>query len=230
MRASLQASSLTLILLAAAAGHAQDRFEMRIGALGAFPRGEFEDALDDEGYGLNLFFGYRGFGSPWTVGLDFDFTRYDKTSLDDPFPCCPFIEEAETTNNIILGHVAARWQPAWPEFSPYLEGLLGVKRFETKTSLFADDFDEAIETDRNLTDTALSYGLGAGVELPLSGPRGPNLKPRIALQAGARWLWGEEAEYALSNTTVLVGDQPFFETAQTRTNLFNAHLGVAFRF
>ncbi len=229
----MMSKSLPLILLAAALARpawTQDRFELSVDAIGGFPRGEFEDTLNDEGYGVNLYFGYNNGRSPWSIGLDLGFLRYGETSLDDPFGCCGFIDEIETSNNIYLGHAVARWQPRWPQFNPYLEGLLGVKRFETETSVFADDFTDAIDTDQNFSDSSVSYGLGAGFDLPLTGPAAPGRRAAIALQLGARWLWGETAEYVLEDTVGFIDAEPVFEVASSKTNMFDVRLGAAFRF
>lgn len=206
-----------------------DRVEWGLDFLGAFPKGDLEDNIEDDGLGFALYGGYRPPHSPFLVGLDLAFINYGSTSFKGPFrDCCRDLEEVETNNNIAMGHLFFRVQPGVGAIRPYFEGLVGVKSFFTTTTFREDDeFDS--DTDREFDDTSVSYGGGAGLALIL---RDGKLRsgPTVALNIGARYLFGGETEYVVEESVEIEGTRVSYDVVESDTDMFVARVGFSVRF
>ncbi len=222
-----------LFFLALAPAWAQSSWEWGLDVTGAFPQDELKDSLDDEGIGVDLYSGYHVPRSALVLGVELSFFNYGREYSDGPFfPCCDDdLERVETTNEILMGHLIFRLQPKRGAVRPYVQGMLGVKRFSTHTSFYEDDFDDPFDRYTNLKDSVFSYGLGSGLQITLKegvGRRGPF--GQIMLHLGGRYLLGAEAEYAIADSVEIDGTDVSFEVTESRTDLFQLQLGVNFRF
>ena len=200
-----------------------------ISVIVGFPQGEFEDTVDNVGVGLNFFAGL-GFGrSPIVIGLDAGFLVYGYERRREIFsPTIPDVRVGvETSNAIAMGHVVLRLQPPSGAVQPYLDGLFGMKYFFTETTVRDDDFfDEEIASTTNFDDAALSYGVGGGIDILLHQGRGK----AVMINAGARYLFGTEAEYLQEGAIERRNGRVFFSTDRSETNLLIAQLGITLKF
>lgn len=196
---------------------------------GAFPQGELKDNLVDEGAGVGLYAMRQFKNSPWYMGLDAVFVNYGDRKFDGPIDlCCSYVADDLTVkNNVNHFQLALRWQPAQLPLRPYLEGLAGIKQFTTTTRL-GDDFDDGFDAvDRETDDTTWSAGIGGGLLYSLRRPIGG---PGIALEFGARYLLGGEADYVREETVTFDGVQVGFQRDRSKTDLLTVKLGLQFRF
>ncbi|GAB5520709.1 MAG: hypothetical protein RhofKO_29600 [Rhodothermales bacterium] len=229
----------TLLLLAtcllSSTAIAQLRPQLDLNFATGMPQNEFNEALDAIGWGGNIFVGVGLGQSPMTVGAEFGFLVYGHEGREAPFSnTIPDVTvDVTTTNSMANGHFVLRLQPANGPVRPYVDGLVGFKYFSTTTSIEDQfDYDEPIASSTNFDDIALSYGVGGGVQVPLyTGPFGDDGSiGTVALNLGARFLWGGEAEY-LRRGAIERGDGSYtvFPTRST-TDLLIPQLGVSFHF
>ena len=120
-----------------------------------------------------------------------------------------------------------RLQPPSGPVQPYVDGLFGMKYFFTETSIHDDDFyDEEIASTTNFDDAALSYGVGGGLDIMLHQGRGA----AIMINAGARYLFGRQAEYLQEGSIERRNGQVFFTTDRSETDILMIQLGVTLKF
>lgn len=194
------------------------------------PQGEFESTVDNAGVGLNFFAGLGLGRTPIVIGLDGGFLVYGFERRHEPFSTTiPDVTvRVETSNAIAMGHVLMRLQPPSGAVQPYLDGLFGLKYFFTETTIKDDNFfeDEEIASTTNFDDAALSYGVGGGLDILLHRGRGP----AVLINAGARYLFGGEAEYLQEGSIERRNGQVFFATDRSRTDLLLLQLGITLKF
>jgi len=203
------------------------------------PVGEFDDNIDNLGYGANLFIGGMLRNTPITIGLDASFLVYGRSRDRVPFSGTvgPRVTvDVVTTNSIVQPHFVVRLQPPTGPVRPYLEGLIGFKYLFTETRVEDDRTTDRIASSRNFDDFAWSGGAGAGVDIRL----GQNTDARgrqqsFFLKLGVQYLRGQEAEYLAegdledtNNDGVLNEDE--LPIRRSRTNLIQPMLGVAVTF
>jgi opacity protein-like surface antigen len=119
-----------------------------------------------------------------------------------------------------------RAQPRTGPVRPYFDGLIGLKHLFTKTSISDLSDDETIASNTDLSDTALSYGFGGGLQIPLT--KGP--EARILLDTGVRYLRGARAEYLRKGSIREDNGLVFFDVLSSRTDVLTVQVGVIFRF
>lgn len=212
--------------------HAQVRPQGDLRFVVGFPQGEFEDNVDNVGFGLDGFFGIGLGRSPIVVGADLGFVVYGFERRSEPFSDnIPDVRvDVETSNSIFLGHLLLRVQPPSGTIQPYFDGLFGLKYFFTETSVEDDNGSDPIASTTNFDDAALSYGIGGGVEIQvLRGPGGKKLRA-LSINAGARYLLGSEAEYLQEGSIERRDGQVFFTVDRSETTMLLTHLGVTLKF
>ena len=222
-----------LILISLPLFSQTSRWEFDISAAAAFPRGEMKDLLDDDGFGIGLRLAHRLGHSPFLVGFDFNALRLESDEFDTydyVDGIIPAATELEVSSNVLMGHFSLRLQRPHGILRPYVEGLLGVKHFETEMKWFFEDGDfedEPFDTETVTDDTALSYGLGFGLNMDV---RRFGNGPGIALRAGCRYLQGSEAMYVVDDSVEFDGFAVEFLTAETETDMLSVDVGLTFRF
>ncbi|HWP44088.1 MAG TPA: hypothetical protein VNO14_12670 [Blastocatellia bacterium] len=135
------------------------------------PRGEFKQNIDNNGYGVGLQFTVGIGPGPLHLGIDFAHTTYGSESREVPLlPDVPEVTvDVRTSNNITLIHFLLRLQPTEGAVRPYIDGLIGFKYLDTRTSFESDIDDLPLASETNFSDTAFSYGAGGGVQVRLAG-------------------------------------------------------------
>jgi len=161
------------------------------------PQGDFTKITGDVGYGASGSLRLPLRQVPLQVGIDLGllFFEGDPTTLtSDTAPSTEAVVRYDT--NVFMGHFLARFQPWNGVFTPHIDGLVGFKylfsdaRIERR--LFPGEDITSVATDLN--DWALSYGLGAGVDIELLAGSRRVWFETLTLSAGARYLFGSEAE------------------------------------
>ncbi|MBO0727204.1 MAG: hypothetical protein J2P52_16485, partial [Blastocatellia bacterium] len=131
-----------------------------------------------------------------------------------------------TGNFIFLPHFVLRAQRRTGPIRPYVDGLIGLKFLWTETSIEDASGGEAIASDVNLSDTAFSYGIGGGLQIPLT--KGP--EPRVFLDTGVRYLRGGRAAYLRKGSIAVVNGSYVYDVFSSRTDVLTVQVGVAVRF
>jgi len=119
-----------------------------------------------------------------------------------------------------------RAQPRTGPVRPYFDGLIGLKHLFTKTSISDLSDDETIASSTDLSDTALSYGFGGGLQIQLT--KGP--EARILLDTGVRYLRGARAVYLKKGSIREENGVVVFDVLSSRTDVLAVQIGVTFRF
>ena len=197
-----------------------------------FPRGEFDRQVHNEGFGVNLY-GLAGVGrSPLHFGVDFSLLIYGHERRHEPFSLTiPDVTvDVVTDNNIFMGHLLLRLQPPVGPVRPYVDGLFGFKHFFTETRIKDDNlFDgPTLASSTNFNDTALSYGVGGGVQFRVH--RGRGRRGGVFLNLGMRYFFGGEASYLKKGAIVRDHGRVAFDVTRTETELLQTQLGVTVQF
>jgi len=229
----LTVAVLLLMAPAIRAQHLQASLNFLLGQ----PQNEFQDNVEDLGFGLGGNFGYHFGNSPIMVGAEIQYMIYGSQTRNVPFSeTIPDVTvEVETSNNILLFHALARLQSPTGRFRPYLDGLWGLNYFFTETSVRDEDaFEEEIASSTNQQDAAFSYGAGGGVMLQVYQSRKPETGgvklSEVLIDFRVRYLFGGEATYLKEGSITVENGQVAIAALRSRTDLLTYQLGVSFSF
>ncbi len=221
------------ILLTTAAARAQ-HLQASANFLLGQPQNEFQDNVENLGFGFGGNFGYHFGASPIMIGAEIQYMIYGSQTRDEPFSeTIPDVTvEVETSNNILLFHTLMRLQSPQGRVRPYIDGLLGLNYFFTETSVRDEDvFGEPIASSTNQQDAAFSYGAGGGVMFLVHRSEKPRFKlSEILIDFRVRYLFGGEATYLKEGSITVENGQVAIDALRSRTDLLTYQLGVAFAF
>lgn len=197
------------------------------------PRGEFEQAHPNNGYGVQVQAMLKNPDrfSPIGIGVDAGFLYYSSTTDYRPFSnTIPDVGvEVERMNAMANAHLVFQISPLMGNIRPYVEGYGGFSYYFTKTDINSDYDDETIFSQVNYDDFALSYGAGGGLKILLSDPDYESND--IFLDLKVRYLNGSEAEYLtkddveVSRSTGSVSYYP----RKSKTDMVTFSIGVEVR-
>lgn len=187
--------------------------------LSGFVATSFEPEGDMTGIGWRFALGV-GYGSiPITLGLDFQAAYFGEASSRDVLKVgsqALEIEKSRTDSALFLD-VFARLQPTFWPVRPFIEGVVGPKRFSTDYSL---SFVGGTGTVETTTDEDWTYTLGAGGGLDV------RVGVSTWLTAGVRHLLGGRASYSRA----VGGGRDGAVRYDTRTTMTTFSLGLVGRF
>lgn len=199
------------------------------------PQADFGRNIDRLGVGGGGYFLYRLPESPLYVGLSAGVQVYGYEAWTEVFsPTFPdIIVDARTRNYILHAHLMVRLQPGG-DFRPFVEGLFGLNHLWTETSLYDEGgFDNGeFASSVNFSDTALSYGAGAGIQLTVLQVRRRSGERTFAMdvELGARYINGGRAEYLRKGSITREAGEIFYDVLESATSLLSARAGLCFRF
>ena len=228
-------------------------FSGEIAIIGQLPQGEFKEEGVPTGIGFDIngmYYPVKELG----FGLNLGGSIYGYSERKIPFNYYTDLVTIteKTSNNIAHGHIFFRIMPFQGNITPYFEGLVGLKNLSTTTELVNESCDDndATEYDdcqiaesTNASDTALSYGVGAGLEIKL-GALGyddsdmeDNLIGDLSFFVNGRYLWGREAKYLKDEENSIVFTNPqdgpvetIFNWSESKTDLLQISVGVSIKF
>lgn len=230
---------LVSILLAVPAAQAQVRPHGELNLMMGLPQGEFDQRVDQLGFGLAAFGGLSVAQSPLIIGVELAGLIYGHEQRSEPFSTTipDVVVDVETSNNMVMGHLVLRLQPQTGRLRPYGDVLFGGKYLFTQTQIEnARGYDEEpIAASTNFDDTALSYGLGTGVDVHLyGGPMGEGDDRidhvDISFSAGVRYLFGSEADYLKKGSIRRSGGRVAYDVERSRTDMLMPQFGIKFIF
>lgn len=227
-----------LIILLTTMATAQDQ-RMNFGFTGtlAIPQGPFRDNVERLGPGINFMFGYQFPNTPFLLGVDAGFISFGSDERTEQLSSTiPDLRvRIKNSYNMGHGHLMLRMQGMNPNFRPFMDALLGFNYLYTETTLSnRNSFgEEPVLRDTNFDDWALSYGLGAGVQIKLTDFEPDQMdefsRPaRLYLTLQSRYMLGDEAEY-LNSLSTDNGDV-IYDIRRSRTNLVYIQLGITITF
>ncbi len=229
----------TSLLLYMVQGLSAQDFQFGLNFLLSQPQDEFQENVEGLGGGVGGIFAYRPGNSPFLLGTELDYIIYGHETRDEPFSkTIPDVTvEVTTSNNILIWNFLLRLQGNQGRFRPYIDGLIGMHYFFTKTEVSDDDDfdDEPIATSTNQDDAAFSYGAGGGVMLMLhtidhEDDSGSRKMIDILLDFRVRYSFGGEAVYLKRGSITRQDGQATIDPLRSRTNLLTYQLGVTFIF
>jgi opacity protein-like surface antigen len=218
------------LALSLAASAADARVPIRLGgnlALG-FPVGEFKDKANETGVGLD---GYAAFAVPRVplqVGASLGYMSQGSATTFQPI-VYPYVAAITTRNNIFSGHAFLRLQQARADFQPYVDWLVGFKRFFTTSELGFGD--QGINSVTEIDDWTLSYGIGGGAMFEVyDSTTDGGLNFSISVDIGARYLIGGNAEYVKIDSVRIVDDVAVYDITSSKTDMVTARIGASVLF
>ena len=215
-----------MMLMAAGAGAVEMEAGGRI--LVANPVGDFGDATDNLGAGLEGHWGVRP--NPYvTIGLGANVMTYGCEERDYDLPLVDDFE-METTNNMAGGFLFAQVRPMQGVLQPYVEGRVGFNYIWTESSLQDDDWWDSSEVGRetNFDDFAGYVAGGGGLLFQLK--EGGGGKKGIFLDLKMIYQKGSKAEYLTEGDVEIVDNRPVYNVSRSETDLINYQLGVTVTF
>lgn len=208
-----------------------------LGLSGGVPHEDFREHQARVGFGVSGLLLY-GIG-PVAAGVELGWLTYDRQSAPmDPALDAQSAFVGDVTTASGIGHVHAVLRLKLPEgpFRPYVDGLAGFQRFRTTTvyeqnvvvgggSLFrpAEHYRQRTHTT-DADDTALSYGVGAGVLVRLAAGVDGKLPYEAFLDLGARYIRGQEATY------IAVAPDGTFHRVRSRTDMLRPQVSLVIVF
>ncbi|MCH8568163.1 MAG: porin family protein [Balneolales bacterium] len=191
------------------------------------PQGDFQNQLDEIGFGIQGFVGYHIPFTPVMIGIDGGFLTFGTDRRTEPLSSTiPDVRVTiENSYNMAHGHFLIRIGAPSPFFRPYIDGLVGFNYLYTESTVTSRGSQEQVFSDTNFDDFAFSYGIGAGARVQVwdGTPLGQG---RVYLNFGARYMLGNEAEYLRPGSNQ--SGQFVLEPARSTTNLLSFQLGVSF--
>ncbi len=203
-------------------------FTSDINIFAGLPQNDFKDNLDRTAVGIDLSIAVKIPSSPIQLGAEAGIMTYGMDSRKESFN--PNIPEVKVTVNtsydILNGHLFLRFEPETGRIKPYLDALFGFKYLFTETEIENHGNFDSIASDTNFDDTALSYGIGAGLKIFLTEVSGNNLY----LNLKSRYLLGNEADYLQPGSITINNGQLNFDKNTSGTDLLQIELGLSFGF
>jgi len=197
------------------------------------PMGDLKKAIYNDlgnmGGGVSLGLLFNPYGTkrstPVHIGLDFGYLTYgvDKIASSATNPALKTSFNVYTIGpaaRILLSHRGG--------FTPFIDGSIGAKIFNTRTKVDKDITNIILNTNQpeviNTTnDTSLGYSVGLGFfnRKQTTGSMAASFTLRVM------YLWGNEARYVLRDSiTVDSNANVQFKTGYTRTDMILVQLGL----
>jgi hypothetical protein len=212
--------------------------DLGLSAMAGIPSPHFKDAVDNKtggmGMGLGLNVAANPFGkkksSPLWVGADLFYLNFGRDKIAETSTAPPY---KTSFNFYSISGMGRIYMNQHRGFTPFIDGLLGVKIFNARTKIDKAAFqtiiaEEQEEVINNSTDSGLGYGLGFGLF---------NRKYKVAKDGETMshgsftvrvlYLWGDETQYVKRGSVrVENGGYVYFDQGRTRTDMVVIQIGV----
>ncbi|WP_299459470.1 hypothetical protein [uncultured Microscilla sp.] len=197
---------VTLVFLLALVFTAHAQIHTGINATTGFPLNEFKAQNPGTAFGINInmFFPHSE-SSPVFWGVDLNFQGMGAREVskvvntDVNGTSVPIDFKLANRNRLFSGHFVIRAKVPTQGVQPYVEGLVGLKYFYTRTFIKEINTGNSAVSEQEMTrnssvggeslqrSIAFSHGLGIGAQMMFSQFFGANI--------GLRYLWGSPAKY-----------------------------------
>ncbi len=238
----LCATVLTLLVLPAAAS-GQDVIQMGAGGVGSFPTGSFHHLMGEAGVGAAVDITVP-IGEGWAAGAVLAWQIYATHKGLVPAPSMlpgggDWEAELHTSHHIAAGHLFLRRRRSGGTLRPYGELLLGFVHPFTRaerTAIRTIDSDPAGSAE-TIGDTALSAGVGTGVQIHLRSRREPEGEDghehgwgAAQIELRLRWITSRPARYVRKDTLGWDGDEFVYTWDRSPVSFFQPYIGITFGF
>ena len=177
-------------------------------------------------------FAFRPSRSPFLLGTSLGLGSYGSDRWESwlGLTVPDVLVDVRTTNMIVTWNVFLRLQPERGFFRPYLDLFAGLNFLTTDTKIGSGDWDDDGSGDfdvNNASDTAFSYGAGAGLMFPVLGfvHRDGRSAGSLALDLGVRYAKGGRADYLIES-----GIPGVYDAWNSRTDLLTISAGLSLVF
>ncbi|HMC97826.1 MAG TPA: hypothetical protein VKG92_09240 [Flavobacteriales bacterium] len=189
------------------------------------PIDEFDHAGAESFAGFSANVTAPGRMLPFDYGFDFAYAVMGGKNARVNIPVDTVVEEGELTVKSkmysYMGQV--RLRPLNGRVSPYIEGMIGLRQFTTRTGLDLDSSTDPVSWDRKANAWTGAYGWAAGVLVGLG--------PTFYIEGRVERLWGGRASY-VDTDSINISDsgEVSYGTLSSATDVVNIHLGIGLRF
>jgi hypothetical protein len=224
---------LLILVVLAFTIYAQETAQISVSLPLAFPTKDFKEAVDNdiEGVGVgiasNVLFNPKGKNgySPVFFGVDFSYVTFGRDKQPSTSDTPPY---KTTFNYYTINGIARIFLTNKTEgFTPFVDGMLGLKIYNTRTKIDKDLLDTVFDEDQpevihTTNDTGLGYGVGIGFYNRKAHGEGEG-KGSFTLRV--LYLWGDKVEYVKRGSLVIDNGFVNYDTGFTNTNMFMVQLG-----
>ncbi|MCP4545209.1 MAG: hypothetical protein GY835_01935 [bacterium] len=194
------------------------------------PTGEFGDAVDNLGIGLELNYGLRPM-SALSVGIGINAMMYGSETREYELP---LVEDFElnTHNNLAGFFLYTQWRPLMGIVQPYVEARVGINYLWTESKLQDEDWwdDDEVGRETNYDDFAAFWSGGGGLLVRIKEGDVAENSPGVFLDFKVTCMQGAEAEYLTEGDITIVDNAPVFNVSQSTTDMTTFGLGVILTF
>lgn len=221
-------------------GSAAAKLEAGLGLSLTWPQGEFKEEVDFAwGGGFRLGYGFNE-EAPGGASLFFDlsYLNYGRERRIEPFSTTipDVVVDVVTNNYMVLASpgVSIGLRRGW--FRPYGEFFGGFTYIATSTKIENRGLPgQEIASSTNFSDWTYNLGFGGGVKVPLWRRPAPGGKQEIELSEALldvkfNYIKGGEAVYLKKGSIRRENGQVRYDLYESTTDLFQARIGVSFRF
>ncbi len=218
-------------------GYAHAQEKIQVGLTGSFtiPSEELKKAVYNPAGGLGIGFGTtvlfnpkgsKGY-SPVFFGGDFNFVTFGRDKQEQVGNNPPY----KTSFNYysISGLSRVFLTDKVEGFTPFVDGLLGLKVVNTRTKIDKNFFDTVVwdeeeEVLNSTNDSGLGYGLGVGFYTRKDKSEGGDFG---TFTLRVVYLWGDKSSYVKRGSVQVIDNSRVeYETGYTRTNMILIQLGI----
>jgi len=219
---------------------AQDGLQGGLNLTLGLPQGDFSNNVKETGFGLSGNIGITFDKTPIMIGAEFSYLTYGDETRSVPFSLTiPDVKvDVTTANNILLGHLFLRLQLPNGPVRPYLDGLFGFNYLFTETTIESKNannvlLENNVASNTNFDDTALSYGVGAGILIEVGHEKAESSDENdqtYFINLGVRYLLGGNAKYLTQGGVIRKDGKVTTNPIESKTDLLTISLGVTVNF
>jgi len=213
-----------LVFITPVYGFCLGLFDAGVHFTGSSPLGEFKDIVDQNGYGVSAVALFKLGLLPLKLGVEVGEYGFGEGTKKTALANGAINVESKTNN--YTGMVVLRLQQGVSAFAPYVDGLLGVNVVKTETTVKGSGFAETlVPVSVDYSDTALSYGIGAGLMYRLARLI-PVAGPAVFLDIKLRYLLGGKSEFHDVKSFTLEDSTLKFDKEKFNSDQLIYHVGV----
>jgi hypothetical protein len=241
-----------MITVGPSAAHAQQQetspMEAELSLVWGLAHGSLADNIKKPMPGVIFSVGGRVPRLPLVLSTEFGMLYYgfdDRTELRQASGTVAdrsSITNTDVRSSVLMGHLVAKVAPFKGVVSPYIDGLVGLKYFNSRVKVeritlsensdnrrFLSGFGRAYAESRYNT-WALSYGIGVGTTIRLVTQNAGTklITHNVKMHLGMRYLFGLEADYLAENAIISTDQGLRFEQRTSYTDLLMPQIGIRF--
>lgn len=216
--------TLALLILGPFAAAQENGYAGSLGAtIGiSMPQNDFADTWEKDLFALGGVLTFPARHIPLQLGFDFGYNGMGKkvTTVPVTDPALGSTEGKLAVRAQVLSyHPLLRFSPSKGAVKPYVDGLVGIRHFSTKTTVKVSGLSEPLSKEKNMTDFVLSAGWAAGMMVGLG--------KTVYIEARVQRFASGNASY-VDPASIEVGDSNdiSFSTLSSKTGTLSLLFGI----